>query len=123
VRERSTVFILVRPGDVGLGFVRPPPGISLLVFRRWPDGTAAVDDFPETTDVREALVPHLDARAVRLERGRLYVTAANGYAVYMPVGPCGLASGAWLTRGRPKCPADDPTHLHRRSTDGHRAQA
>jgi hypothetical protein len=40
--------------------------------------------------VSEALVARLApalAAAVRLERGRLYVEAANGVAVYVPVGP------------------------------------
>ena len=49
-----------------------------------------VDGFPEEADVSEALVARLApalGAAVRLERGRLYVEAANGAAVYVPVGP------------------------------------
>ena len=65
----------------------PPPG---LVLRRWPDGRVTADGFPEEADVSAAsvarLAPALGA-AVRLERGRLYVEAANGAAVYVPVGP------------------------------------
>lgn len=38
----------------------------------------------------EGLVAHWNANAVRLERGRLYVTVANGQAVYVPVGPSPL---------------------------------
>ena len=34
-----------------------------------------------------AVVARLDPAVVRLERDRLYVTAANGVAVYVPVGP------------------------------------
>jgi len=49
-----------------------------------------VDGFPEETDVCEGLVAHWNANAVRLERGRLYVTVANGQAVYVPVGPSPL---------------------------------
>jgi hypothetical protein len=33
-----------------------------------------------------AVVARLDPSAVRLERDRLYITAANGAAVYVPVG-------------------------------------
>ena len=46
-----------------------------------------VDDFPDEADVCEPLVARLDPHVVRLERGRLHVTAANGVAVYVPVGP------------------------------------
>jgi hypothetical protein len=45
------------------------------------------DGFPVEADVCEALVGRLDPRVVRLERGRLYVEAADGAAVYVPVGP------------------------------------
>jgi hypothetical protein len=68
---------------------RPRPTGPVLVLRRWPDGRVTVDDFPEEADVCEPLVAWLAPRlagAVRLERGRLYVTAANGAAVYVPVG-------------------------------------
>jgi hypothetical protein len=37
--------------------------------------------------VCEPLVARLDPHVVRLERGRLYVEAADGAAVYAPVGP------------------------------------
>jgi hypothetical protein len=47
----------------------------------------AVDGFPDEAEVCEALVARLAPRVVRLERGRLYVEAANGSAVYVPVGP------------------------------------
>jgi hypothetical protein len=60
------------------------------VLRRWPDGRVTVDGFPEEADVCEARVARLAlalAAAVRLERGRLSIEAANGAAVYVPVGP------------------------------------
>jgi hypothetical protein len=69
---------------------RPPPDRSPstgLVFRRWPDGRVTVDSFPDEVDVCEPIVARLDPHLVRLERGRLYVTAASGVAVYVPVGP------------------------------------
>ena len=47
----------------------------------------AVDFFPDEADVCESLVARLDPQLVRLERGRLRVEAANGSAVYVPVGP------------------------------------
>jgi hypothetical protein len=43
--------------------------------------------FPDEAEVCEALVAQFDPRVVRLERGRLSVEAANGAAVYAPVGP------------------------------------
>jgi hypothetical protein len=46
-----------------------------------------VDDLPDEADVCEPLVARLDPAVARLERGRLYVEAANGVAVYVPVGP------------------------------------
>jgi hypothetical protein len=65
----------------------PRPAADSLVFRRHPDGRVTVDGFPDEADVCEPLVARLDPRVVRLERGRLYVEAANGSAVYVPVGP------------------------------------
>jgi hypothetical protein len=68
---------------------RPPPAPPTprgLVFRRWPDGRVTVDGFPDEADVSAAVVARLDPAVVRLERGRLYVQAANGVAVYVPVG-------------------------------------
>jgi hypothetical protein len=58
-----------------------------LVFARWPDGRVTVDGFPAEADVSAAVVARLDPAVVRLERDRLYITAANGVAVYVPVGP------------------------------------
>jgi hypothetical protein len=69
---------------------RPPPAPTRprgLVFRRWPDGRVTADAFPDEADVCPALVARLDPGVVRLEGDRLYVTAANGAAVYVPVGP------------------------------------
>ena len=85
---------------------RPPPAPPRgLVFRRWPDGRVTADDFPDEADVCAALVARLDPGVVRLERGRLYVQAANGAAVYVPVGPA----------SRPDCTRYG--RLYRRLTD------
>jgi hypothetical protein len=67
--------------------VGPAAAGAQLVFRRRPDGRVEADDFQEEADVCEPLVAWLDPRVVRLERGRLSVEAANGTAVYVPVGP------------------------------------
>jgi hypothetical protein len=67
-----------------------PPAPAVLVFRRRADGRVTVDAFWDEADVCELLVGGLApplAGVVRLERGRLYIEAANGAAVYVPVGP------------------------------------
>ena len=46
-----------------------------------------VDGFPDEADVAPAVVAWRDPAVVRLERDRLYIDAANGVAVYVPVGP------------------------------------
>ena len=68
----------------------PPPAGSAggrLVFRRSPEGRVTVDGFPDEADVCEPMVGRLDPQVARLERGRLYIEAANGAAVYVPLGP------------------------------------
>jgi hypothetical protein len=70
----------------------PPRG---LVFSRWPDGRVTVDAFPDEADVCPAVVARLDPAVVRLERDRLSIQAANGVAVYVPVG---ASSGPGCTR-------------------------
>ena len=65
----------------------PPPPPRGLVFCRWPDGRVTVDGFPAEADVSAAVVARLDPAVVRLERDRLSIQAANGVAVYVPVGP------------------------------------
>ena len=68
--------------------LRPAPAPPVrLVFRRWPDGRVTVDGFPDEADVAPAVVARLDPAVVCLERDRLYIQAANGVAVYVPVGP------------------------------------
>jgi hypothetical protein len=62
----------------------PPRGLE---FSRWPDGRVTVDGFPDEADACPAVVARLDPAVVRLEHDRLYVTVANGAAVYVPVGP------------------------------------
>ena len=47
---------------------------------------------PEAIDGDEAVAARRDPSMVRLERGRLQVTAANGAAVYVPVGESALPS-------------------------------
>jgi hypothetical protein len=65
----------------------PPRGLG---FRRWPAGRGTADGVPEEADVSAAVVARLDPAVVRLERDRLSVTAANGTAVYVPVGASAL---------------------------------
>ena len=77
-------------GDWPDALLLPAPPAGRLVFRRYPGGRVTADGFPDEADVCEALVARLApalAAAVRLERGRLYIEAANGAAVYVPVGP------------------------------------
>ena len=62
----------------------PPRGLG---FRRWPAGRVTADGFPDAADVCPAVVARLDPSVLRLERDRLSITAANGAAVYVPVGP------------------------------------
>lgn len=89
MKPLPTVSTLVPASQIFTG--RPASaGVRLLVFRRWSDGRVEVDGFPAETDVCEDLAAHMDPNVVRLERGRLYVTAANGHAVYVPVGPSPL---------------------------------
>ena len=82
------------PVEVALAYV-PSRGVlvpapSTLVLRRHGDGRLRADAFLEAIDVDEAVASRRDPRVVRLERGRLYVTAANGVAVYVPVGESAL---------------------------------
>ena len=90
------------PEEVALAYVpfrgQVVPAPSTLVLRRGRDGRLRADSFPETIDVDEALAARRDPRVVRLERGRLYVTAANGQAVYVLVGESPLRL---RRRGRP----------------------
>ena len=68
------------------------PAPSLLVFRRTAAGRVTAEGFPDEADVCEVMLKVLDPGVVRLERERerLYITAANGVAVYVPVGPSPL---------------------------------
>lgn len=66
----------------------PPP--SLLIFRCDDAGRVTARDFPDEVDACPKTVAALDPAVVRLERERLYVTATNGTAVYVPVGPSPL---------------------------------
>ena len=82
------------PREVALAYV-PSRGVlvpapSTLVLRRGSDGRLRADSFPEAIDVDEALAARRNPAFVRLERGRLHVTAANGNAVYVPVGESAL---------------------------------
>ena len=71
------------------GWLVPAP--DTVVFRRGGDGQVRAQSFPDEVDVHEELARRLDPRLVRVERGKLYITAANGEAVYVPVGPSPLA--------------------------------
>ena len=62
-----------------------------MVFRCGGDGRVVVTDFPDEVDACPVTVAALDPAVVRIERERLYVTASNGTAVYVPVGPSPLA--------------------------------
>jgi len=62
----------------------------LLLFRRAKDGRLWADDFLDEADVCAEAVAVLDPAMIRLERERLYLTVANGVAVYVPVGPSPL---------------------------------
>ncbi len=66
------------------------PAPSLLVFRRTAAGRVTAEGFPDEADVCAAMLSVLDPGVVRLERERLSITAANGVAVYVPVGPSPL---------------------------------
>ena len=103
-------------GDWPDGLPTPAPPAGRLVFRRYPGGRVTADGFPDEADVCEALVARLApalAAAVRLERGRLYVEAANGAAVYVPVGPSrgrvapatAACTGGWPTAEPRPAPA------------------
>jgi hypothetical protein len=87
--DTPAVFTLVWPAVLEHYYRHLTPGMpapGLLVFRRQADGRVTAAGFPEEADVCEAVVAGMPAGIVRLERGRLYVTVANGEAVYVPVG-------------------------------------
>jgi len=69
---------------------RGAPRPSLLVFRCDDGGNVTAKGFPDEIDACPQTVAALDTPVVRVERERLYVTAANGVAVYVPVGPSPL---------------------------------
>jgi hypothetical protein len=89
-RSRFLEGLPGQPGSTrGRSGMPPPAGAAGggLVFRRSPEGRVTVDGFPDEADVCEPMVGRLDPRVARLERGRLYIEAANGAAVYVPLGP------------------------------------
>ena len=84
----------VLPTVVALAYVRGsdggrwvPAARTLVLVRRDAGWVSEGGRFPEEIDVSEDLVRRIDLPCVRLERGRLYVSAANGEAVYVPVAP------------------------------------
>jgi hypothetical protein len=93
MRHRLSVFSLAWPPDVDASrwtlLVRSNQP-RLLVFRRDHEGRLRADDFPDEADVCGRAVALVDPDVVRLERERLYVSVANGVAVYVPVGPSPL---------------------------------
>ena len=82
--SEPVVFVLGFAPDALTRFERRR-GPGLLVFWRHPDGRITVNDFPEEVDIRG--VGDAPPGLARIERGRLYITASNGEAVYVAVGP------------------------------------
>lgn len=78
------------PTVMALAYVREDgrwvPALHTLVLVRRSDGWRCDGGFPDEIAVMESLVDRLNLPAVRLERGRLHVSAANGDAVYVPLG-------------------------------------
>jgi hypothetical protein len=93
-RQLPTVFTLVANEVPARYLARREWWLpDLLVFRCHADGRVTVDGFPEETDVNETIVHHVARIAPDLlwiDRERLYLHAANGEAVYIPVGPSRL---------------------------------
>jgi hypothetical protein len=89
-RPRASLEALLELQGLRLGPNQPPRPAPVpprrLVFARWPDGRVTVDGFPAEADVSPAVVARRDPAVVRLERDRLSIQAANGTAVYVPVG-------------------------------------
>ena len=77
-----TVFALAYVHEQG----RLVPAPGTLIFRRAEDGRLYATRFPDAIEVQEELVRLINPRLVWLERGKLSVSAANGEAVYVPVG-------------------------------------
>ncbi len=82
--DSTLFFILGFVPDVLTRFERLT-GPGLLVFRRRHDGRLTVDEFPEEVDIGS--IAGAPPGLARIERGRLYITASNGEAVYVAVGP------------------------------------
>ena len=83
----------------------PLPRIRVeLVLQRRPEGVFTVAGFPDEVHVNEEHVRCLDPDLVRLERERLYIYAANGEAVYVPLSASPLRGfrryGRLYLRGR-----------------------
>ena len=66
------------------------PAVDTLMLVRRSDGWACDGGFPDEIAVNEPLVGRLNLPNVRIERGRLRVTATNGEAVYVPLGESAL---------------------------------
>lgn len=93
-RRLPAVFTLVLD-EVPRRFLEQREGwlADQLVFRCLPDGRVTVDTFPDEIVVDERLVEHyaeLAPGVLYLDRERLYIHAANGEAVYVPVGRSNL---------------------------------
>lgn len=74
---------------IALAYVREDgrwvPALHTLVLVRRSDGWVSDGGFPDEVAVNEALVNRIDLPEVRLERGRLRLSLANGDAVYVPL--------------------------------------
>lgn len=54
-----------------------------MTFTNHDDGRTTVDDFPEQITVADELLIHADRSLLRRDTDRLYITPANGSAVYV----------------------------------------
>jgi hypothetical protein len=83
------------PTVLALAYIREDgrwtPARHTLVLVRRSDGWASDGGFPDEISVNEPLVERLNLPDVRIERGRLRVSATNGEAVYVPLGESAIA--------------------------------
>ena len=88
--RRPPVFPLVPPAILDDRWLPRDVPAQLLVLQRQDDGRVTARRFPDEIDACPEAVAALDLPAVRVDRERLYVAAANGTAVYVQVGPSPL---------------------------------
>jgi hypothetical protein len=103
---RAEIESMIEEGEGGLEYILPtvftlapldpvthlpvqPPENSFM-FRKTAQGRVQVESFPDESDICPHVVDRLAIHhpgLVRLEGERLYIHAANGEAVYVPIGP------------------------------------